>query len=73
MTETKPLQEKSPPPGFECDCNAGYTGEQCDTDIDDCDPSPCENGGTCTVSTSINLKLRRQCIRIRTLVNNRIK
>lgn len=29
-------------PGFEGDPNAGCTN------IDDCDPSPCQNGGTCT-------------------------
>ena len=25
----------------------GYTGETCETDIDECDPDPCENGATC--------------------------
>ena len=46
-------QEKSPPPGFECDCDAGYTGDVCDTEINECDPMPCQNGGICTVSTYI--------------------
>ena len=26
----------------------GYTGSTCETDIDDCDPNPCQNGGTCS-------------------------
>ena len=31
-----------------CDCDAGYEGEICDAEIDECDPNPCLNGGTCT-------------------------
>ena len=26
----------------------GYTGSNCTSDIDECDPSPCQNGGSCT-------------------------
>lgn len=32
---------------FSCLCAAGYTGQDCGTEIDECDPSPCQNGGTC--------------------------
>nr|KAG5706278.1 hypothetical protein BaRGS_026060 [Batillaria attramentaria] len=32
---------------FNCTCVAGYTGSACETDIDDCLPSPCQNGATC--------------------------
>lgn len=28
-------------------CPPGYSGEKCDTNIDDCDPYPCLNGGSC--------------------------
>ena len=28
-----------------CTCVAGYTGDDCTVNIDDCDPNPCENGG----------------------------
>lgn len=35
------------PGTFACDCDAGYTGAECDTDINECDPDPCQNGATC--------------------------
>ncbi len=35
--------------GYECDCGTtGYTGTKCETLIENCAVSPCENGGTCT-------------------------
>jgi len=42
------------PLGFTCECNEGFSGDgvTC-TDIDECDPSPCSNGGTCT-DTGVN-------------------
>ena len=35
------------PPGFQCACQPGFTGTACETNIDDCAPSPCDNGATC--------------------------
>ena len=33
---------------YTCICDAGYTGDNCETNINECDPNPCQNGGTCT-------------------------
>ena len=35
--------------GYMCSCNIGYTGTNCDQNIDDCSPNSCQNGGTCLV------------------------
>ena len=34
---------------FTCNCVDGFTKENCATNIDDCDPSPCMNNGTCPI------------------------
>ena len=34
---------------YGCHCNAGYTGKNCETDVNECESSPCFNGGTCEV------------------------
>jgi Notch-like protein len=31
-----------------CRCQAGYTGSYCEDEVDECSPSPCQNGATCT-------------------------
>ena len=33
---------------YTCECAKGYTGQKCSTNIDNCEPNPCENGGNCT-------------------------
>ena len=30
--------------GYKCHCQPGYTGIDCDVDIDECQSSPCING-----------------------------
>ena len=32
--------------GFNCSCSPGYTGSECETDIDDCASSPCNAQNT---------------------------
>ena len=32
---------------FLCSCEEGFVGENCQTNIDDCNPMPCLNGATC--------------------------
>ncbi|XP_065894910.1 uncharacterized protein [Dysidea avara] len=31
-----------------CNCPTGFVGSACETNINDCDPNPCQNGGSCT-------------------------
>lgn len=30
-----------------CSCRAGFTGQRCEININDCSSNPCSNGGTC--------------------------
>ena len=32
---------------FQCNCQLGFTGTHCETDIDECVDQPCQNNGTC--------------------------
>ena len=30
-----------------CTCHLGYTGNLCQSEINECEPNPCQNGATC--------------------------
>ncbi|XP_053408750.1 cubilin-like isoform X2 [Mercenaria mercenaria] len=34
--------------GYRCVCQAGYTDQNCQTNINECASNPCQNGGSCT-------------------------
>ena len=36
---------------FSCLCVDGYEGDRCENNTNDCNPNPCENGGTCQVDS----------------------
>lgn len=33
---------------FSCHCLPGFTGDKCQTDMNECLSEPCKNGGTCS-------------------------
>lgn len=39
--------------GYVCACAPGYTGINCETEIDECQPNPCQNSGICTVRVKV--------------------
>ncbi|XP_029031043.1 protein eyes shut homolog isoform X2 [Betta splendens] len=40
--------QPSSPPQFTCKCPSGFTGTKCETEINECDSSPCQHNGTCS-------------------------
>jgi len=60
----------------------GFNGTECENNIDDCDPNPCQNGGTCidevncifslfifffSVSTHVNIFFKKQHLHVSVL------
>ena len=35
---------------YSCTCQIGFTGDNCEVNLDDCRSNSCENDGTCLVS-----------------------
>ena len=33
--------------GWQCACVSGWTGDDCSTEVDECDSAPCQNGAVC--------------------------
>lgn len=41
---------------YECNCtDTGFNGTNCELNIDDCAPGPCQNEATCTDLIKVNL------------------
>ncbi|KAI3363129.1 hypothetical protein L3Q82_011776 [Scortum barcoo] len=40
--------QPSSPPQYTCKCPLGFTEANCGTEINECDSSPCQHGGTCS-------------------------
>ncbi|XP_028137681.2 basement membrane-specific heparan sulfate proteoglycan core protein isoform X7 [Diabrotica virgifera virgifera] len=40
------------PTEYQCACAPGFTGRNCETSENKCDPNPCENQGTCSLKNS---------------------
>ncbi|XP_022095362.1 uncharacterized protein LOC110981781 [Acanthaster planci] len=40
-------REVATPQGYVCDCAVGFEGTQCETNINECNSSPCRNNGNC--------------------------
>ena len=34
--------------GYRCVCQAGYSGQNCETNVNECASNPCQNGGSCS-------------------------
>ena len=43
--------------GWTCQCPEGFMGEYCESETNECDPSPCQNGAEC-----VDLHLDFQCL-----------
>lgn len=40
---------------YTCSCYLGFTGKNCEIDINECESSPCQYGGTCLQRSNLTL------------------
>lgn len=64
-TNHKPCQNNAPctntgQGSYTCTCRPGFTGKNCEIEINECDSNPCKNGGSCKVSEHILLNEQRK-------------
>ena len=45
--------------GYKCQCQPGYTGIDCDVDIDECQSPPCFNGKVQVIRVEIQIQTDR--------------
>lgn len=38
---------------YTCTCPPGFVGNNCEVEVNECDSSPCRNGGSCSVSIAL--------------------
>lgn len=40
---------------YTCECYKGYTGDNCQIDIQECTPNPCRNNSLCLENSNVTL------------------
>ena len=55
---------------YKCECPIGWTGGNCEININECDPDPCKNGGKCKdgIGTQRQIKAQNQILKIQNIL-----